>query len=166
MKKVTPFKRISSLMLAICIIAGCITVSAAAAEVQPAAQYHPEKLITGSFGDLTIDDADTVQVPTIIIPGMTFSDFYLYDENGENMRDSNGNIMRSDMMITDSAEVSAAVKGLIKPLVKSVLFQRDKGLSESVYSFISTLFKYQKNKPDSTGVYDVRVKTFDHSQPR
>ena len=112
---------------------------------------------------MTIDDADAVQVPTIIIPGMTFSDFYLYDENGENMRDSNGNIMRSDMMITDSAEVSAAVKGLIKPLIKSVLFQRDKGLSESVYSFISTLFKYQKNNPDGTGVYDVRVKTFDHS---
>lgn len=106
------------------------------------AQAGQAKIETVStFGEagkaLSADELPKDEVyPTIIIHGIGQADTYLLDENGERVFDSDGKAVTGWPVYINAADV---VKGLLLPLIISVVFQRDIGLTDAAYDVAASL---------------------------
>lgn len=64
--------------------------------------------------------------PSIVIPGLFQSEVLCYDENGELMLDSNGNVRTGPFFMDTQETVINAIKTALLPLSKTLITQQDK----------------------------------------
>ena len=103
-------KKIISIVLSAAIIISLFSVSVSAAENS----YVP--------------DYDT-ETPVVIIHGMSQNDTYILDENGNRITDSDGTYRTGWPLELD---IMALVKKAIGPMLLSMMFRTDMGLSEAM----------------------------------
>ena len=106
-------KKIVSIMLAFVMLASSLTVFSSATE--KASTYVP--------------DYDT-ETPVIIVHGMSQNNTYLLDENGEWAKNKDGKYITGWPLNID---IPALLKTALPSLLKSIVFRRDCGLSDSIY---------------------------------
>ena len=99
------------------------------------------------------DAAPKKTVPTIILPGISQSDSYLADENGNPVVNGNGDELGGGLLIIDeSTLVPVLLKDLLVPLSSSLIYQKDNGLSEAVYQTVKDVFTIQASDKNGNPV--------------
>lgn len=98
--------------------------------------------------------------PTVIIPGIGQSNVWLLDDDGSYALDDNGNKINC---FPAYAPVMPLVKIALVPLVLSLLFQRDVGLSKALAEAVDLCF--EMNMSDGNGVCtgNVEVEKYPYS---
>lgn len=138
-----------------------VPTAAAAKSEHPASDNYPYTL-----DDMSIvydeKDENGNYYPLIIVPGISHSITYVVDENydAENATDKSrppiatdafGNDLTGSTVILDVPSIIfAAAKYFILPLVMSVIFQQDIGLSEGMAKLADVAFAPQQTLPDGT----------------
>ncbi|MCR5042177.1 MAG: alpha/beta hydrolase [Clostridia bacterium] len=135
---------------------GTAPTSPAASEVTaPEEQTVPAvaewKTVAAGSSDASAVLDDT---PSIVVPGIGQSLTFMYDENGELARDSSGDVITGWPLHFD---VKYLVKQLIFPLLGSLIFQTDMGLSDAAASALSETFSVNAKDANGYGINDVRV---------
>lgn len=109
-------KKLVSVLLAIVMLTSSLTVFSSATEA------------TTSY----VPDYDT-ETPVIIVHGMSQNNTYLLDENGEWAKNSDGKYITGWPLNID---IPALLKTALPSLLKSVIFRRDCGLTDSIYDAV------------------------------
>ncbi len=65
--------------------------------------------------------------PAIIIPGLFQCEAFAYDESGEKMLDSKGNVRTSPFFLDTSDIIKNAIKEVVAPLASTLITQKDSG---------------------------------------
>lgn len=92
--------------------------------------------------------------PTIIIPGISQSNVWLLDENGDYKLDENGNKINCFPGVFD---IDALLPKLASPLARTIAAQRDMGLSDAVADAAEEVFSVNAtdNNGQPTGNFEV-----------
>lgn len=98
--------------------------------------------------------------PTIIIPGIGQSKTFLVDQNGNMITDSNGDVITGWPLYFDT---DYAIKKLILPLLLSLIFQRDMGLTTTTYETAKELVKWNSFNSLAENNYNIQVHKFPQS---
>ncbi len=154
MKKKTTrvFAVLLSLAMLLTLFSASFTASAAADDVYNA--YLEE---------IKANKTDEIY-PTIVLPGISQSQSYLADENGEPVVNANGTELSGGLMIIDDENlVGKAMNTLFVPAVSTLLAQRDRGITDAIYKFMCDLFYVQKSNPDGTTAENIKTVTFNTS---
>ena len=126
-------KKIISLSLVLCLLLSVLIVPVSAEE----SAYVPDY------------DRET---PVVIVHGMSQNDTYLLDDNGEWATDENGNYITGWPLKLD---IMALVKEALGPMLLSMFFKRDMGLSDAMkrgaYNGLPIIHK------DAEGNYELPV---------
>lgn len=88
-------------------------------------------------GVLTTCGGNCGHAPSIILHGIGQSETYVLDENGNRKLDKNGKEITAWPFTIDQ---DALIQTLAGPLVKSLLLQKDCGLSEAAYDAVTDVF--------------------------
>jgi len=111
-------------------------------------------------GVLTTCGGNCGHAPTIIIPGIGQSDVYLVDDNGNRVKDKNGNDIKNFSIMIDTDYL---IKTLALPLVKMLVTQKDNGFTDFAAKAVGTALA--KSDIDLTGhsVSNLELYRFPHS---
>lgn len=102
---------------------------------------------TAFAAEIYVPDYDT-ETPVIIVHGMSQNDTYLLDENGNRVKDSDGEYVTGWPLEID---FGALIKTALPNLLKSILTRQDGGLSDALYrAAYESLYVLQK---DAKGNY-------------
>ncbi|MBE6813616.1 MAG: hypothetical protein E7523_12160 [Ruminococcaceae bacterium] len=117
-----------------------------------------------NFNDLVELGMEETQYPTIMLPGINHSVYYVdNDENGIADVDSAGATLESGLLLMNTADlVGTILKDLVGPLLGTLMFQRDMGLTDAIYDLVGEVFSYMAMDADGTpknniGVYDYQT---------
>lgn len=99
-------------------------------------------------------------VPTIIIPGISQSNVWLLDENGEYVLDADGNKINCFPGVFD---VESLLADLAEPLARSLATQRDRGLSDAVADAAEKVFSVNATDNNGKPMGNVEVEKYYHS---
>lgn len=88
--------------------------------------------------------------PVVIVPGINHSPTYLCDENGEVKKSSDGTDIGGTLLFFDNDILKREIVKLVLPLLASLVFQKDCGLTEKAYEVCNNIFSVQAT--DDTGV--------------
>lgn len=97
--------------------------------------------------------------PTIIIHGIGQADTYLLDDNGNRVFDKNGEPVTGWPIGIDAGVL---IKGLLLPLILSVVFQRDIGLTDAAFKTASALLGDRAYDENAKPVNKYEVAGFDN----
>lgn len=98
--------------------------------------------------------------PTIIIPGLGQSNVMVADENGDYVLDSDGNKISAFPAYIQLPEI---IKTAIVPLLMSLVFQRDAGLSDAVAKIIDICFGINKSDYNAQNTGNVILERYYYS---
>ena len=139
------FKRLLAIALAVALLAGFLAVPTTAAPKSDAA-----------FG------GDTS--PVVLIHGNTQSDVFLYEaDNKTKILDEDDNPIKNWMPKVD---ITALILGIIGPLLLSVLFQRDMGLTKAAKSALGGVFTLLRMDDKGFPAENMRVEKYVDAQGR
>ncbi|MBQ3087238.1 MAG: hypothetical protein IJC45_07880 [Clostridia bacterium] len=117
-----------------------------------------------NFDDLVAMGMEEVQYPTIMLPGINHSVYYVdNDEDGIADTDSAGSTLESGLLLMNTADlVGTILKDLVGPLLGTLAFQRDMGLTDAIYALVQEVFCYMQvdknGEPvNNIGVYDYQT---------
>ncbi|MCQ2485028.1 MAG: lysophospholipase [Clostridia bacterium] len=154
MKKVTT--KVISLILSVALILSTFTVVFAHAE----AKITTVSSLNEAAGVVSAKDFPRDEVyPSIIIHGIGQADTYMVDENGDRVLDRNGEAITGWPVHVDAMEL---VKGLLVPLILSVIFQRDIGLTAATHKVASDLLSDLAYNEDATPTHSYQVEGYDN----
>ncbi len=145
-----------AVLLALCMVLSTALVGSAKSPTRT-------DLLATSYGIHSPEDADAVQYPAVILPGLSFSKMYALDENGERMRDSKGEVMSSGVAVLDKQVMIRKAIGLIIPLVRSIFLQKDSGFSDKVMELITYATQYELNDKNGNPLHALELETYDYS---
>lgn len=97
--------------------------------------------------------------PSIIIHGIGQSNTYMVDEDGERVYNRNGDAISGWPVSIDAMVI---VKGLLVPLIMSVIFQRDIGLTEATHKVAAELLSDLAYNEDATPTNTYQVEGYDN----
>ncbi|HOU09378.1 MAG TPA: hypothetical protein PL044_00900 [Clostridiales bacterium] len=118
---------------------------------------------TAKDGVLTTCGGNCGHAPSIIIHGIGQSETYLLDENGNRKLDKNGKEITAWPFTVDQ---DALVKTLAGPLVKSLLLQRDCGLSKAAYQAVTDVFHANGSDLNGNPVENIELVRYPSSVAR
>lgn len=148
-------KKLISVLLAAVLLVSCfLAVNAGAVYVE---NNHFETV----YPELYELRGDGKNYPTIILPGINHSPYYLADESGNPVLDSNGKAITSTLLMLDETNLKKDIIRLVPRLFASLLLQRDVGAAEGVSKLIYDLMDYMEMRPDGTTVNNLVTRTFD-----
>lgn len=148
-------KKLISVFLAAVLLFCCLSaVSAGAVYVE---NNHFETV----YPELFELKGDGNNYPTIILPGINHSPYYLADETGSAVLDSNGNELTSTLLLLDRTPLKKDIVKLVPRLLASLLLQRDIGATEGISTLVYDLMHYMDMNPDGSSVNNLVTKTFD-----
>ena len=148
-------KKIISVFLAALMLVCCFSaVSAGAVYVE---NNHFETV----YPELFELKGDGNNYPTIILPGINHSPYYLADESGNALLDSNGKAITATLLMLDETNLKKDIIRLVPRLLASLLIQRDAGAAEGVSKLVYDLMDYMEMKPDGTTVNNLITRKFD-----
>lgn len=148
-------KYLAAFLAALMVLSVCF-VPAAAAEEESAVNLVDAK----GFNDLVEMGMEEVQYPTIMLPGINHSVYYVMDENGDVKLNDDGAKLETGLLLIDSSNiVGKIIKKLLAPLLGTLLTQHDLKLTQAVYDLVGDLFCYMKMNENGEpanpiGVYD------------
>lgn len=143
------------MMLSVCII----PVSA-----EETAENAVNLIGAEDFDDLVAMGMEETQYPTIMLPGINHSKYFVKDENGNPAVDSAGNTLESGLLLMNTADlVGTIVKDLAGPLLSTLMFQRDIGLTDAIYDLVGEVFCYMAMDDKGEPVYDIGL--YDYQTP-
>lgn len=148
-------KKFVSVFLAAVLLVGCLFC------VPAGADYVEDNNFETVYPELFELKGDEETYPTIILPGINHSPYYLADDNGEAITDSNGNELSSSLLLLNTDSLKKNVLKLLPTLLFSVIFQRDLGVSGKIETLVADLMKYMETTPDGETVYNLVTKKFD-----
>ena len=145
------------MMLSVCLI------PAGAAEAE-AAESNVNLVGAENFADLVELGMEETQYPTIMLPGINHSVYYVdNDKDGVADVDSAGATLESGLLLMNTADlVGTIIKDLVGPLLSTLMFQRDMGLTDAIYNLVGEVFTYMSmdengNPYNNIGVYDYQT---------
>ena len=147
-------KKVVSVFLALVLILGCFFCFPVGAE------YVENNHFDEFYPELYSLKGDGNDYPTIILPGINHSPYYLTDENGEVVKDKDGNEMTSSLLLLNTDSLRKEIFKLVPSLLFSVIFQRDLGATEKVGALVKELMKYMETDQDGNTVYNLVTKKF------
>ncbi|MCR4614583.1 MAG: alpha/beta fold hydrolase [Clostridiales bacterium] len=134
-----------ALVLASAFIFSCVIVSAQGETVgvnaadDPAAQTLLSEMKANKSANGCCD-----YDPVIILPGINHSEAYWADENGNPKTNSKGEVISGTTVIIDKETlIPFAIKKIAVPLIKTIITQRDCGLSQAFREISAEAFKIQ-----------------------
>lgn len=104
--------------------------------------------------------ADCEYYPTIIIPGLGQSGVYVLDDNGEILRDSEGNKVSAFPAYIQTGEL---IKEVALPLILSLAMQKDIGLSDAVADAIELCFGINSSDLNAQNTGNITVEKYMYS---
>lgn len=138
-------KKIIAVLLAVLMLVPVISLGASAA-------FKEDNNFDIIYPELSALKGDEEVYPTIIIPGINHSKYYVADENGNPVTDKNGNVLEDSLLlINDSSLVKDAVS-LVLNLLASLIFQKDTGLTQKVRALADNVFSYMASDKDGKPV--------------
>ena len=147
-------KKLISVLLAAVLLFCCLSsVSAGAVYVE---NNHFETV----YPELFELKGDGNNYPTIILPGINHSPYYLADETGNAVLDSSGNALTSTLLLLDRTLLKKDATSLVPRLLASLLLQRDIGATEGISKLIYDLMDYMEMRPDGTTVNNLVTRRF------
>lgn len=150
-------KKLISVFLAAVMLVCCFSaVSAGAVYVE---NNHFETV----YPELFELKGDGNNYPTIILPGINHSPYYLADENGNAVLDSDGNMITSTLLMLNQTLLKRDVIRLVPRLLASLIFQRDVGATDGVSKLVYDLMDRMEMNPDGTTVNNLITRKFDVS---
>lgn len=153
--------KIISVVLSISIVASVLAVCS-----MTSAYATQDNTVAGASDTLLNDgnvDGTDDYYPLVIVPGINHSPVYWYDENNDPVLDSNGNAISGTLLMIDSSNiVEIAIKTLLLPMVKMLLFQKDCGFSSAAAKFADQLLSIQKTNSDGSTVNNLQVKHYNY----
>ena len=116
-----------------------------------------------TYAELVKLGMDEVQYPTIMLPGINHSVYYVEDENGNPALNKDGGKIESGLLLLDTDNLVGTIfKDLLFPLMTSLTLQHDAGLSDAVYDLVGNIFHYMKvdengDPVNKIGLYDYQT---------
>ncbi len=117
-----------------------------------------------TFDDLVELGMEETQYPTIMLPGINHSVYFVDNDNdGVADVDSAGNTLESGLLLMNTADlVGTILKDLVGPLLGTLMFQTDMGLTDAIYDLVGEVFCYmsmnEEGKPNNNiGLYDYQT---------
>lgn len=153
MKKITK----SALSVLLCLAMVLTTAVSAFAY-----DFKRTDLLTTNFGVHSVEDADEVQYPAIILPGLSFSKYYLLDDNGNRVLNTDGEEMFSGSFILDVKALIKKAIPLVFSVVGSAVLRRDIGFSEKVFDLMTFFTQYELCDEDGNPLYNLELETYDY----
>ena len=102
--------------------------------------------------------------PFIVIPGITDSDVALLDAQGNPVLGPDGKpYVKGGFMVDEDEIIDAALKNLAWPLAKTLLTQKDQGLTDAAYETAKYAFWRQATNKDGTPVQNLQVVRYEKS---
>lgn len=139
------------------ILTAAIILSCTFVGLSPAAQETPRD---SSF---PVCDGNCGYCPTIVIPGVFQSATRMYDDNGDVMLDSNGKPLTQLMVDLSKKDIVKIVFKSIVPLLSSLLFQADVGLSGTIASIASDVLSGNEKDTNGKHIKNIDVIRYKHS---
>ncbi len=118
---------------------------------------------TADDGCLTDCGGQCGHCPAIVIHGIGQSEVYALDDNGNRILDKDGKEVTAWPPYVDMDYVT---QSLAAPLVKSVLLQRDAGLSDKAAEVINTVFAPLSTGPDGNAINNIELVRYPYSVAR
>ncbi len=112
---------------------------------------------------LTQCGGDCGHCPTIVIPGISQTETFLLDENGNRMFTADGKPM---MSYPPSVESDALVKTLAWPLARTLITQKDNGFTDVAANVVEDVFSSLATGLDTQPVRSVEVVKYPQSVAR
>lgn len=142
-------KKFISVFLAVVMLACCLFCFPVGAE------YVKDNRLKTVYPELASLSSDGEICPTIILPGINHSPYYLADEEGNAVTDSKGNALSSTLLLLNTDSLTKEIIKLVPSLLLSLVFQRDFGATKSVENLVAQLMKYMETTPDGEDVYNL-----------
>jgi len=102
--------------------------------------------------------------PFIVIPGITDSDVALLDAQGNPVLGTDGKpYVKGGFMVEEDEIIDAALKNLAWPLAKTLITQKDQGLTDAAYETAQYAFWRQTTNKDGTPVQNLQVVRYENS---
>lgn len=124
------------------------------------AQYVENNHFDVFYPELYELKGDGNNYPTIILPGINHSPYYLADENGESIRDKSGKEISASLLMLNTDSLKTELLKLVPSLLFSIIFQRDLGVTEKVGALVREVMKYMETNEDGETVYNLVTKKF------
>ncbi len=132
------------------------TVSVSFASAQTTDSPTSADALSLQYGDCV--DGSCEYYPTIIVPGIFQCDTYLLDDEGNRVKDEDGEDIEGWPLSVDTMEV---VKGLALPLLRMLITQKDNGFSDAAAKVVSDVFSINQNGPDGKLINNVAAEKYD-----
>ncbi len=117
-----------------------------------------------TYADLVELGMEETQYPTIMLPGINHSVYYVdNDKDGVADVDAAGATLESGLLLMNTADlVGTILKDLVGPLLGTLMFQTDMGLTDAIYDLVGEVFCYmamnENGEPvNNIGVYDYQT---------
>ena len=150
------FKKAIALMLALIMTLGLFSASASAA-------YSKDNIYKTTYPEIYSLKGDGKEYPTIILPGINHSKYYLADENGNAVTDKNGNKIESSLLMLNETSLYKDALSLFPNVLASLITQKDCGLSEKVSKLANNAFSYMVS--DKSGNTVNNLVTYEYPYP-
>ena len=109
-----------------------------------------------------ISEEDSVY-PTIILPGINHSITYLADENGEPVKNRNGDELSGGLLLIDGSSVIGDVLALLPHVLFTLILQRSTaGLSDAVYETVQNVMGIQQMDSRGEPVQNLQTEFYDY----
>lgn len=127
------------------------------------ASYKENNNFDVIYPELSALESDEEIYPTIILPGINHSKYYVADENGNVMTDKNGNALEESLLLINQDNLVTDIFSLVPNLLASLIFQQDAGLSQKVRKLADNAFKYMASGKDGVPVNN--LVTYEYHYP-
>ena len=148
-------KKFTSVFLAVIMLVCCLFCFPAGAD------YVKDNCLKTVYPELASLSGNDKIYPTIILPGINHSPYYLADAEGNAVTDSKGNALSSTLLLLNTDSLTKEIIKLVPSLLLSLVFQRDIGATKGVANLVSELMKYMETTPDGENVYNLVTRKFD-----
>ncbi len=157
-------KKYLAAFLAVLMMLSVCFIPAGAAEAE-AAEGNVNLVGAENFADLVELGMEEKQYPTIMLPGINHSVYYVDNDNdGIADVDSAGATLESGLLLMNTADlVGTIIKDLVGPLLSTLMFQRDMGLTDAIYNLVGEVFTYMSM--DENGVPYNNIGVYDYQAP-
>jgi len=114
-------------------------------------------------GCLTQCGGNCAYCPTIVVPGISQSETYVLDANGNRMLDANGQEMTS---YPPTVDVNSVISELAPSLAATLITQKDCGFTDTAAKVVGDVFSSLATGPDTQPVKNIEVVKYPQSVAR
>ena len=127
------------------------------------AVYKEDNNFRKIYPEISSLKSDEEIYPTIILPGINHSRYYLADEYGNAITDKDGKVIESSLLLLNQTSLVKDAVSLIPNLLWSLISQEDMGLSLKIRNLADNIFSYISS--DKNGNTKNNLITYEYHYP-